>query len=37
MMVQPTLFSRIEEARARTDALFNLLPPPNSFYDSACS
>jgi iron(II)-dependent oxidoreductase len=27
-----TLLSRLKEARARTDALFNLLPP-NSFYD----
>lgn len=27
----PTLLSRIEEARARTDALFQMLPP-NSFY-----
>jgi iron(II)-dependent oxidoreductase len=30
--LHPTLFSRMEEARARTDALFQLLPP-NSFYD----
>src|SRR5580704_10298103 len=30
--IQPTLLSRLEEARARTDSLFNLLPP-NSFYD----
>jgi gamma-glutamyl hercynylcysteine S-oxide synthase len=28
----PALLSRIEEARARTDALFELLPP-NSFYE----
>jgi len=28
----PTLLSRLEDARARTDALFRLLPP-NSFYD----
>src|SRR5271155_5751451 len=30
--LHPTLLSRLEEARARTDALFQLLPP-NSFYD----
>ncbi len=30
--VRPTLASRMNEARARTDALFKLLPP-NSFYD----
>ena len=30
--VHPTLVSRMNEARARTDALFRLLPP-NSFYD----
>jgi len=30
--LHPALMSRIEEARARTDALFDLLPP-NSFYD----
>ena len=30
--VQPTLLARLEEARSRTDSLFNLLPP-NSFYD----
>jgi iron(II)-dependent oxidoreductase len=30
--LQPSLLSRLEEARARTDSLFNLLPP-NSFYD----
>src|SRR5579863_2489451 len=30
--LQPTLLARIEEARARTDALFQLLPP-NSFYE----
>lgn len=29
---QPTLASRMNEARARTDALFRLLPP-NAFYD----
>src|ERR1700730_8232607 len=29
--LHPTLLSRMEEARARTDALFQLLPP-NSFY-----
>jgi ergothioneine biosynthesis protein EgtB len=29
--LQPTLLARVEEARARTDALFELLPP-NSFY-----
>ncbi|HKV03793.1 MAG TPA: SUMF1/EgtB/PvdO family nonheme iron enzyme [Candidatus Acidoferrales bacterium] len=30
--LHPTLLSRLSEARARTDALFELLPP-NSFYD----
>ncbi|HXO04251.1 MAG TPA: SUMF1/EgtB/PvdO family nonheme iron enzyme [Candidatus Sulfotelmatobacter sp.] len=30
--LQPSLLSRLETARARTDGLFNLLPP-NSFYD----
>jgi ergothioneine biosynthesis protein EgtB len=30
--LQPSLLSRLEEARARTDSLFSLLPP-NSFYD----
>lgn len=30
--LHPVLFSRMEEARARTDALFRLLPP-NAFYD----
>ena len=30
--LQPSLLSKMEEARARTDSLFNLLPP-NSFYD----
>jgi ergothioneine biosynthesis protein EgtB len=30
--LQPSLLARLEEARARTDSLFNLLPP-NSFYD----
>src|SRR5271166_5084194 len=30
--VHPTLVARINEARARTDGLFQLLPP-NSFYD----
>jgi gamma-glutamyl hercynylcysteine S-oxide synthase len=30
--LHPTLLFRMEEARARTDALFGLLPP-NSFYD----
>jgi iron(II)-dependent oxidoreductase len=30
--IQPTLLARLEEARSRTDSLFNLLPP-NSFYD----
>jgi gamma-glutamyl hercynylcysteine S-oxide synthase len=30
--LQPTLLSRIDEARKRTDSLFRLLPP-NSFYD----
>jgi iron(II)-dependent oxidoreductase len=30
--LQPSLLSRLAEARARTDSLFNLLPP-NSFYD----
>src|SRR5271154_6536051 len=30
--LQPSLLSRLEEARARTDSLFQLLPP-NSFYD----
>jgi len=30
--LQPSLLSRLGEARARTDSLFNLLPP-NSFYD----
>ena len=30
--LHPALMSRMEEARARTDALFDLLPP-NSFYD----
>ena len=28
----PPLFLRLEEARSRTDRLFDLLPP-NSFYD----
>src|SRR5271156_3572646 len=32
IVVQPTLLARLEEARSRTDSLFNLLPP-NSFYD----
>src|SRR6202035_5346617 len=32
VVVQPTLLARLEEARSRTDSLFNLLPP-NSFYD----
>jgi gamma-glutamyl hercynylcysteine S-oxide synthase len=30
--LEPDLLSRMDEARARTDALFELLPP-NSFYD----
>jgi gamma-glutamyl hercynylcysteine S-oxide synthase len=30
--IQPTLLSRLHEARRRTDSLFGLLPP-NSFYD----
>ena len=30
--LHPTLLSRMEDARARTDAIFELLPP-NSFYD----
>src|SRR5277367_4423388 len=30
--LHPTLLSRLEEARARTDALFEILPP-NSFYE----
>jgi len=30
--LQPSLLSRLEEARSRTDSLFSLLPP-NSFYD----
>ncbi len=30
--LHPTLLSRLEEARARTDALFQMLPP-NSYYD----
>ena len=30
--LHPNLISRLEEARARTDALFELLPP-NSFYE----
>jgi gamma-glutamyl hercynylcysteine S-oxide synthase len=30
-VLQPSLLSRLNEARARTDALFDLLPP-NSFY-----
>src|SRR6202042_1738145 len=30
--LQPSLLSRLETARARTDSLFQLLPP-NSFYD----
>ncbi len=34
--LHPTLLSRMEEARARTDALFELLPP-NSFYDRPVS
>ena len=32
IVLQPTLLARLDEARARTDSLFNLLPP-NSFYD----
>src|ERR1700693_600510 len=32
VVVEPTLLARLEEARSRTDSLFNLLPP-NSFYD----
>lgn len=32
LQLRPTLISRLEEARKRTDALFELLPP-NSFYD----
>lgn len=32
LMSQPSLLSRLAEARVRTDALFDLLPP-NSFYD----
>jgi iron(II)-dependent oxidoreductase len=34
--LHPTLLSRLEEARARTDALFECLPP-NSFYDRPIS
>jgi iron(II)-dependent oxidoreductase len=34
--LHPILISRLEEARARTDALFELLPP-NSFYDRPIS
>ncbi len=30
--LHPTLLSRLGEARARTDALFQMLPP-NSYYD----
>src|SRR5271154_5038127 len=30
--LHPTLLSRLEEARQRTDAIFGLLPP-NSFYE----
>src|SRR5271169_6340283 len=30
--LHPTLLSRMEEARAHTDALFQMLPP-NSYYD----
>ncbi len=33
---EPSLLSRLDEARARTDALFELLPP-NSFYDRPIS
>lgn len=32
LQLRPTLISRLEEARKRTDELFELLPP-NSFYD----
>src|SRR6202035_2788759 len=32
LQAQSSLFSRIQQARARTDAIFQLLPP-NSFYD----
>src|SRR6202050_4167589 len=32
VVLQPSLLARLDEARARTDSLFNLLPP-NSFYD----
>ncbi|MGB8540466.1 MAG: SUMF1/EgtB/PvdO family nonheme iron enzyme [Candidatus Acidiferrales bacterium] len=32
IVLQPSLLARLDEARARTDSLFNLLPP-NSFYD----
>jgi gamma-glutamyl hercynylcysteine S-oxide synthase len=32
MIVEPTLLSRLGEARARTDSLFDLLPP-NSYYE----
>src|SRR5271168_4683631 len=32
LISQPSLLSRLSEARVRTDALFDLLPP-NSFYD----
>src|ERR1700693_2811694 len=34
--LHPALLSRMEEARARSDALFQLLPP-NSFYDRPVS
>ena len=32
LQAQSSLFSRIQQARARTDAIFQILPP-NSFYD----
>jgi iron(II)-dependent oxidoreductase len=32
IVLQPSLLARLDEARARTDSLFTLLPP-NSFYD----
>src|ERR1700693_2426270 len=32
IVLQPSLLARLDEARARTDSLFDLLPP-NSFYD----
>src|SRR6202453_2549680 len=32
VVLQPSLLARLDEARARTDSLFNLLPP-NSYYE----